>query len=390
MQELAHFVTSLLLGDSKDELFYKHGNNRAPLIDCQIHAQDDIAAVNTWLQEYQHQPTTYRAYQKEAERLLLWCVVTAQKPLSALTREDFDAYITFLGDPQPAHIWCAPRGGRHAKRGTPQWRPFVGPLNMVARNMAITVLNSLMNYLVQARYLKANPLVLMKNRKKAALHEHMRQIQTVGRILEDEEWNIFLDTLNALPQQTQHEKDEKERLRYLVAILFLLGLRIHELEKHSWNAFRFIQGKWWFFVVGKGGKVGKIPVNTDLLEATKRFRQHIRLGELPNPDEQRPIIPSWRGGEALSSRQMHRLLKMLACRAALNPSLASHQAEKLRRFSPHWLRHLSASMQDRAGIRFTHIKENHRHAKDETTRIYVHAQDEERHEDMQKLKWLTS
>ena len=42
-------------------------------------------------------------------------------------------------------------------------------------------------------------------------------------------------------------------------------------------------------------------------------------------------------------------------------------------------------MQDRAGIAFKHIRANHRHENDETTRRYVHALDDERHIDMNKL-----
>jgi len=46
-------------------------------------------------------------------------------------------------------------------------------------------------------------------------------------------------------------------------------------------------------------------------------------------------------------------------------------------------------MQDRAGIQFKHIRANHRHENDETTRRYVHAIDNERHKEMKKLKLRT-
>jgi hypothetical protein len=42
-------------------------------------------------------------------------------------------------------------------------------------------------------------------------------------------------------------------------------------------------------------------------------------------------------------------------------------------------------MQDKAGISFKHIRANHRHENDETTRRYVHAIDLDRHQDMQRL-----
>ncbi len=42
-------------------------------------------------------------------------------------------------------------------------------------------------------------------------------------------------------------------------------------------------------------------------------------------------------------------------------------------------------MQDSAGIKFTDLKENHRHESGETTHRYIHAIDDDRHHDMQKL-----
>ena len=42
-------------------------------------------------------------------------------------------------------------------------------------------------------------------------------------------------------------------------------------------------------------------------------------------------------------------------------------------------------MQDRVGVNAKHIQKNHRHSKSETTRKYIHAYDQERHNDMAKL-----
>lgn len=84
--------------------------------------------------------------------------------------------------------------------------------------------------------------------------------------------------------------------------------------------------------------------------------------------------------------RLTRFLKKLAHETAKKFEGNAEKITKLKKFSAHWLRHLSASMQDRAGIKFKHIRANHRHESDETTRRYVHAIDKERHHDMQKLK----
>lgn len=62
------------------------GLNRELREPCQILASNDYEAIICWLNEYRHTPTTYRNYQKEAERLLLWCLFRHKKALSSLNR----------------------------------------------------------------------------------------------------------------------------------------------------------------------------------------------------------------------------------------------------------------------------------------------------------------
>ena len=58
------------------------GTNREIMHPCQIRATHDLEAIHCWLQEYRHKETTLRSYQKEAERLLLWCIYQRKMPLS--------------------------------------------------------------------------------------------------------------------------------------------------------------------------------------------------------------------------------------------------------------------------------------------------------------------
>ena len=60
--------------------------------------------------------TIFENYRKEAERLLLRSVVILGKPLSSPTREDCLRYQQFLADPQPAALWVAGCGRKHAQR----------------------------------------------------------------------------------------------------------------------------------------------------------------------------------------------------------------------------------------------------------------------------------
>jgi site-specific recombinase XerD len=360
------------------------GVNRERQERCQIHAKHDYEAIQCWLNEYRRKETTYRSYQKEAERLLLWAVFQRKKPLSSLDRDDFERYFEFLDNPKPRHIWCARDQGGNRKRGEAGWRPFVGGLSHSAKQTAIRCIDSLLNYLVDARYLNFNPLALMRKRHtRSSVKPAMLSLQE--RMLDLDEWYAMLDTLESLPEKEYDEKQAKERLRFLINILYFLGLRVNELATHTWSAFCKVDNCWWFYVVGKGDKPGMIPVCDELMRSVIKYRTFLKKTIYPKSDDESPLITSLDSDEAIKPRQINKILKALAIETSIKFTHQPDKIKKLKKFSAHWLRHLSASMQDRAGIQFKHIRANHRHENDETTRRYVHAIDRERHQDMQKL-----
>ncbi len=375
---------------NKLQLSGKYGTNRDQTNRdqsnrCQIHANNDYEAIHCWLNEYRHKATTYRTYQKEAERLLLWSVYQCKKPLSSLDRDDFERYFLFLDNPEPKHIWCMKDQGGGRKRGEPGWRPFVGGLSATTKLTAISCIDSLFNYLVDARYLSFNPLSLIRKRNARKITSPA-PLSLQERMLDIEEWHAMLDTLDNLPEKEVVEKQEKERLKFLVNILYFLGLRIHELATHTWGSFRQIENNWWFYVVGKGDKAGIVPVCDELLRAIINYRAYLKKPPFPSMDESTPLIASLASEKnAITTRQINKILKKLALETTKKFKDKPEKVKKLGKFSAHWLRHLSASMQDRAGITFKHIRANHRHENDETTRRYVHAFDKERHQDMQKM-----
>src|SRR6476619_3842875 len=141
------------------------GANRATDGRAQIAANHDLDAIRAWLSRFHDTKTTFESYRKEAERLLLWSLVTLDKPLSSLTHEDCLRYQQFLADPQPAATWVA-GGGRKHPRHDARWRPFYGPLSPASQRQAIVILNALFAWLVQAGYLAGNPLSLSRQRTK--------------------------------------------------------------------------------------------------------------------------------------------------------------------------------------------------------------------------------
>lgn len=351
---------------------------------CRIRAQNDVEAMERWLEEYFDRPTTYRTYKKEAERFLVWCQTELNLRLEDLMREHVEMYINFLKNPSPKEKWCGPRRPRLSS-DLKDWKPFTGPLSESAIKSALAVLNSLMSYLVDAGYVQFNAFSLVRKKSRFQRSLSEQAILVKERILSTEEWEAILLTMNASSEVETIEACA--RRRFLISILYFLGLRIDELEKATWHNFRFIDGKWWFLVKGKGGKLGKIPVNSFLLSEIMQYRLIFAMAPVPTVNEEGPLIFSLKGSkEGLSSRQMSKIIKSLAMKAALNFPKDSISFSKLMRFSPHWLRHLSASRQDLAGISFTNIKNNLRHENEQTTRQYVHSEDNSRHKEMEKLR----
>lgn len=351
---------------------------------CLIGANNDLQAVASWLKQYSHKNTTYLACKKESDRFLLWCVYEVGKTLGQLQVEDFTKYIEFLQNP-PEH-WCTTVGAiRASGHGLGRWRPFLRPLSDSARNTAIRIINSLINYLVDASYLRANSLRLIKQRSKFNINAYEYKYSVWSKILDDAEWAALQQALEELPEGTIYEKDNKQRTQFIFACMYLLGLRISEVAGSTWNAFRFHQGAWWFFVRGKGDKQGHIPVNEQLLKYVKSYRTYLGKTPLPNETDTTNLIISKKTSLPLSIKQIYSLIKLVAKDAARKFEQGSNSWQKLEKLSPHSLRHLSASHQDKLGIPMSIIQENLRHSSINTTKIYVHADDEVRHKEMGKM-----
>ena len=79
-----------------EELSGRVGSNRSPG-HRQISADTDREALLAWLARSADSPNTLANSRREAERLLLWALVEAGRPLSSLTHEDLLVYQRFLG-----------------------------------------------------------------------------------------------------------------------------------------------------------------------------------------------------------------------------------------------------------------------------------------------------
>jgi integrase len=347
------------------------GTNRANGPQRQIAADTDVEAVRLWLAEYTASPHTLRSYRKEAVRLLLWTTQTLGKPLSSLTREDFLLYERFLA--APTGDWADP----DLPRRGPARRLFEGALSERSQHQALGILSGMLTYLVSAGYLAGNPLALRRGRMTS-----VRRSRRVERYLDHALWDHVLASIEQWPRLTERDEQHYERSRWLIRLLYHAALRVSEAAHATAADFYQRRGKWWLHVVGKGGADGEVPVSEELMADFARYRVFHGLPPAPSARDTGPAVMSIAGDDTrhLTPATVYLIVKEVFRRAAeaLEPADPAG-AVTLRRASTHWLRHSAATHQADAGTDLRFIQKNLRHASIETTGIYLHAEDEQRH-----------
>ena len=204
MQKIDNPITPVIMRQLSPLLNSSKGSNRAEHTNCQLDADNDIDAINTWLRRVRDSPETFRNYRKEIERLLLWSTATRQKSLSDLTLEDMYAYYDFLQNPQPEEKWLGPTRPRdHCK-----WKPFERPLSPASRKQALTIIGSAFSFLVSAGYLSGNPLKLFN---KSQIRKQINNTGTVERYLEKDLWQYLWQFIHQLPQQNKKQLQHKPK-----------------------------------------------------------------------------------------------------------------------------------------------------------------------------------
>ena len=373
-----------------DALSGAAGRNRAAG-KAQIAAADDRSAVLAWLARYVDSPATLASYRKEAERLLLWCVLQRRAALSDLTHEDLLVYQRFLADPQPSQRWVMAPGQKPA-RSSPRWRPFAGPLSPASQRQAMSILNAMFSWLVEAGYLAGNPLALSRRPRRSAAPR-------VTRFLPMEHWGAVKAMIEAMPTATEREAAHAARARWLFSLLYIGALRVSEICVTTMAGFFVRRGaggaeRWWLEVTGKGSKVRLVPVTAELLAELIRYRRQLGLSPLPKDGEDTPLVlPMIGPQQALARSAIHEIVKSIlratAARLRAQGPAFEAAAVHIELASTHWLRHTAGShLSERADLKV--VRDNLGHANLSTTSIYLHTEDDARHdatEQAHRIDW---
>lgn len=361
------------------------GRNRAGS-QSQLAAVDDRSAVLAWLARYADSSATLASYRKEAERLMLWCVLQRGAALSDLTHEDLLLYQRFLADPQPAERWVMAPGQRPG-RSSPRWRPFAGPLGPSSLRQALSILNAMFSWLVEAGYLAGNPLALSRRpRRSAAPH--------VTRFLPVEHWEAVKAAIEAMPTATARQAAHAARARWLFSVLYIGALRVSEIGGTRMSGFfqRHTStggpSRRWLQVTGKGNKTRLVPVTAEWLCELMRYRRSLGLSPLPREDDDTPLLGSLIGPiKPMARSAIHELVKGVmretAARLRARGPDFEGAASHIEQASTHWLRHTAGShLSEKADLKV--VRDNLGHANMSTTSIYLHTEDDARHDATQQ------
>lgn len=348
------------------------GAFRAPRTSCALRATNDYEAVQAWLGLHESEATS-RAYRKEAERLMLWAIVERGCALSSLATEDATAYRAFLRRPTPRARWVGPSRPRTA----PDWRPFAGDLSARSVAYSLSVLGALFRWLIEQRYVLVNPFAGLKARggaKTAPLD--------VKRAFGDGEWALVRVVADGLEWSGGWSVPAAQRLRFILDFSYSTGLRASELVGCALGRIRWDgAGDAWLDLVGKGAKAGKVSLPPKAMGALELYLAQRGLSTVRtrwNPGT--PLVGSLdEDGAAISASRLWRIAKRFFVAAADNvQSDAPALAEKLRKASPHWMRHTHASHALAQGADLTTVRDNLRHASISTTSVYLHGDDAKR------------
>jgi len=358
----------------------------------QVVADDDRSAVLAWLARYAGTPATLASYRKEAERLLLWCVHQRGLAMSSLTHEDVLIYERFLADPQPAERWVMTMRQRPG-RDSPHWRPFAGPLSSASQRHALSIINAMFSWLVEAGYLAGNPLSLGRRKRRVGPRQ-------TSRFLPHEHWDEVKATILAMPTDTGREMAHAARCRWLFSLLYIGGLRVSEVTSSTMGGFysqrdRAGVERWWLEVTGKGDKSRIIPATAELMAELMAYRKLHSLSALPSSGESRPLVlPIIGAQKPLARSAIHEIVKGVmrgtADRLRAKGREWDAAASQIEEASTHWLRHTAGTHMTDAGMDVKTVRDNFGHATISTTSIYVHSEDDARHDATQvahRIRW---
>ncbi|PTB17059.1 integrase [Trinickia symbiotica] len=266
-------------------------------------------------------PHTLRAYRAELRRLVAWCEAHQLGPLSDLTRHDLLAYRQALRQPT------------HETVGDVRRR-----VSEALQSRALAVVASLFRYWTETGYLSANPAAgLVRGGRSRASFAPKRMLPPA-----------LLAACDAWVAEViaGDEPLVSARRRAIWALYRYAGVRLIELV---WSEEAQLprleiddQGSWTLTVLGKGRKTRAIPLPVICVSVLRTYRVLRGLPPQPPLFEHAALIQGLKGGSLKGSGLYDEVKTIFVAAAERLANTDPEGAARLRRASPHRLRHAYA------------------------------------------------
>ncbi|MCF6766588.1 hypothetical protein L3V82_12490 [Thiotrichales bacterium 19S3-7] len=302
-------------------------------IPYQVKNEEEYHYAKKFLKAYSRHVGTFNSYRREVERLLHWCWLIKHKPIKELTADDIYSYIHFCQSP-PDHWVGFTKARRYLREGfkrvqNPIWRPFAIQLTRDEfKNIEqhknkqfklsddslkelIAILSTFYNFLLQKKYVKKNPMILLRYRFSLLPKTKNETVSRKNKVLNSKEIEKIIIHTKRLLSSNQFTI---ERAYFVLSMIYHLKVSVTELtvkQKVMPKMNHFIEderGDWFFYTNNNR----KLPVNQKALNALIRWRCYLGLSDLPDQSKQDdvPLIPKQRGfGAVATSTHIKRIIQ---------------------------------------------------------------------------------
>ncbi|WP_199611845.1 tyrosine-type recombinase/integrase [Flocculibacter collagenilyticus] len=245
----------------------------------------------------------------------------------------------------------------------PKWKPFVhrGDGEYIRKTTTLkaqlSLLSSFFLFLADLEYCDKNPAAVLLRRLNVN-NTRVSLSEDGDKSLSTMQWQYVWQEVNRLADA---DPAKHERTRLLFALLYMLYPRVSEISARPGytplmsSFIKHRTGKWIFKIPrSKGGKSRSIPCSSALIQCLVRYRRFLGLPDLPVPNESTPLFVRHKAGthgrEAgilnaqLGIEAISGIVKdIFNVTADILQNVEPYEAEELRKFSIHSIRHTGIS-----------------------------------------------
>lgn len=291
-------------------------------------------AIDMWLRQYQDSPKTFKSYKECISKFKRWLEVNTLTGLS-ITRADLINYIEYLkicySNPATIHTY----------------------FKAVRIFLKFLYHDGIIDYAFPRRF-KLPRINIDKERYLSDL-----EIKTIQSYI----YNL-------------ENSYRKLQFNYVFNLFFCTGCRLNEIANATMDDIKIERSGVWLHVIGKGGYHGKVPILSNFFNLINEYREYWGLPNILHRKnvEQIPLV-TLQSGKTANKNAIYNIIKRLF-RCVYN---TKKEMLKLKKASPHWLRHTYATQLIDAGVSYKIVQQNLRHKSFRSTQRYIHVSEDDRH-----------